>query len=84
MYFFSQCAVVVYLLARIDFRNLQSILNLVYGCVYSFALFLLCVVLRHLVTKTDCFFSVKYSAAAGPPVGPECEHCGGKHQVRSR
>lgn len=26
---------------------------------------------------------MKYSAATGPPVGPECEHCGQRHQVRA-
>uniref|UniRef100_A0A8C9YW80 tRNA (guanine(26)-N(2))-dimethyltransferase n=1 Tax=Sander lucioperca TaxID=283035 RepID=A0A8C9YW80_SANLU len=25
--------------------------------------------------------SMKYSPAAGPPVGPECEHCGQRHQL---
>uniref|UniRef100_UPI0029554A7F tRNA (guanine(26)-N(2))-dimethyltransferase n=1 Tax=Panthera onca TaxID=9690 RepID=UPI0029554A7F len=25
---------------------------------------------------------VKFSAACGPPIGPECEHCGQRHQVR--
>uniref|UniRef100_A0A7N8Y7L5 tRNA (guanine(26)-N(2))-dimethyltransferase n=1 Tax=Mastacembelus armatus TaxID=205130 RepID=A0A7N8Y7L5_9TELE len=25
--------------------------------------------------------SMKYSAATGPPVGPECEHCGQRHQM---
>uniref|UniRef100_A0A669E702 tRNA (guanine(26)-N(2))-dimethyltransferase n=1 Tax=Oreochromis niloticus TaxID=8128 RepID=A0A669E702_ORENI len=25
--------------------------------------------------------SMKYSAATGPPVGPECEHCGQRHQL---
>uniref|UniRef100_A0A671TJ50 tRNA (guanine(26)-N(2))-dimethyltransferase n=1 Tax=Sparus aurata TaxID=8175 RepID=A0A671TJ50_SPAAU len=25
--------------------------------------------------------STKYSAATGPPVGPECEHCGQRHQL---
>lgn len=26
-------------------------------------------------------FSMKYSAATGPPVGTSCEHCGQRHQV---
>lgn len=30
-----------------------------------------------------CNFRMKYSAATGPPVGPECEHCGQRHQVRA-
>ncbi|KAI3353482.1 hypothetical protein L3Q82_020007 [Scortum barcoo] len=25
--------------------------------------------------------TMKYSAATGPPVGPECEHCGHRHQL---
>lgn len=25
---------------------------------------------------------MKYSPATGPPVGPDCEHCGQRHQVR--
>lgn len=55
-----------------------------YGCVlFSCLVFVVCCD-ASVCTKDDCFFSVKYSAAAGPPVGPECEHCGGKHQVRSR
>lgn len=34
------------------------------------------------VLKWNFFgFSMKYSAATGPPVGPECEHCGQRHQV---
>lgn len=55
-----------------------------YGCVlFSCVVFVVCCD-ASVCTKDDCFFSIKYSAAAGPPVGPECEHCGGKHQVRSR
>lgn len=27
-------------------------------------------------------FRMKYSAATGPPVGLECEHCGQRHQVQ--
>lgn len=27
-------------------------------------------------------FRIKYSAATGPPVGLECEHCGQRHQVQ--
>lgn len=36
------------------------------------------------VVQSFLRFSVKYSAATGPPVGPECEHCGHRHQVAHR
>lgn len=33
---------------------------------------------------TTSLCRVKFSAACGPPVAPECEHCGQRHQVGPR
>nr|XP_011709705.1 tRNA (guanine(26)-N(2))-dimethyltransferase isoform X2 [Macaca nemestrina] len=34
-----------------------------------------------LPTNRPSLFRVKFSAACGPPVTPECEHCGQRHQL---
>ncbi|MBN3301995.1 TRM1 dimethyltransferase, partial [Amia calva] len=49
---------------------------LVYNCVGCGSFHL-----QRMGKKTSQGNHMKYSAATGPPVGPNCEHCGHKHQL---
>ncbi|XP_048103772.1 tRNA (guanine(26)-N(2))-dimethyltransferase isoform X1 [Alosa alosa] len=56
---------------------------LVYNCVGcgSFHLQRMGKRMSHGKNRPLLCFSMKYSAATGPPVGPNCEHCGQRHQL---
>ncbi|XP_068607214.1 tRNA (guanine(26)-N(2))-dimethyltransferase [Brachionichthys hirsutus] len=49
---------------------------LVYNCVGCGSFHL-----QRMGRRTSNGNHMKYSAATGPPVGPECEHCGQRHQM---
>ncbi|XP_028998416.1 tRNA (guanine(26)-N(2))-dimethyltransferase isoform X2 [Betta splendens] len=57
-------------------KNSASKQALIYNCVGcgSFQL-------QRMGRRTSNGKHMKYSAATGPPVGPECEHCGQRHQL---
>lgn len=57
-------------------KNSASKQALVYNCVGCGSFHL-----QRMGRRQSTGKNVKYSAAAGPPVGPACEHCGGKHQL---
>uniref|UniRef100_A0A3P9CBG4 tRNA (guanine(26)-N(2))-dimethyltransferase n=1 Tax=Maylandia zebra TaxID=106582 RepID=A0A3P9CBG4_9CICH len=57
-------------------KNSASKQALVYNCVGCGAFHL-----QRMGRRTSNGKHMKYSAATGPPVGPECEHCGQRHQL---
>ncbi|RVE75956.1 hypothetical protein OJAV_G00003840 [Oryzias javanicus] len=57
-------------------KNSASKQALLYNCVGCGSFHL-----QRMGRKTINGKNVKYSAATGPPVGPECEHCGHRHQL---
>lgn len=57
-------------------KNSASKQALVYNCVGCGSFHL-----QRMGRRTSNGKHVKYSAATGPPVGPECEHCGQRHQL---
>ncbi|XP_031144627.1 tRNA (guanine(26)-N(2))-dimethyltransferase [Sander lucioperca] len=57
-------------------KNSASKQALVYNCVGCGSFHL-----QRMGRRTSNGKHMKYSPAAGPPVGPECEHCGQRHQL---
>ncbi|XP_074544760.1 tRNA (guanine(26)-N(2))-dimethyltransferase [Halichoeres trimaculatus] len=57
-------------------KNSASKQALVYNCVGCGSFHL-----QRMGRKTANGNHMKYSPAVGPPVGPECEHCGQRHQL---
>ncbi|XP_061587605.1 tRNA (guanine(26)-N(2))-dimethyltransferase [Cololabis saira] len=57
-------------------KNSVSKQALVYNCVGCGSFHL-----QRMGRRTTNGKHMKYSAATGPPVGPECEHCGQRHQL---
>uniref|UniRef100_H3DN92 tRNA (guanine(26)-N(2))-dimethyltransferase n=1 Tax=Tetraodon nigroviridis TaxID=99883 RepID=H3DN92_TETNG len=57
-------------------KNSASKQALVYNCVGCGSFYL-----QRMGRRTSNGKHMKYSAATGPPVGPECEHCGQRHQL---
>ncbi|XP_047434611.1 tRNA (guanine(26)-N(2))-dimethyltransferase isoform X2 [Mugil cephalus] len=57
-------------------KNSASKQALVYNCVGCGSFHL-----QRMGRRTANGKHMKYSAATGPPVGPECEHCGQRHQL---
>lgn len=57
-------------------KNSASKQGLVYNCVGCGSFHL-----QRMGRRTSNGKQMKYSAATGPPVGPECEHCGHRHQL---
>ncbi|XP_028977844.1 tRNA (guanine(26)-N(2))-dimethyltransferase isoform X2 [Esox lucius] len=57
-------------------KNSASKQALVYNCVGCGSFHL-----QRMGKRTTQGKHVKYSAATGPPVGPDCEHCGHRHQL---
>ncbi|XP_068176929.1 tRNA (guanine(26)-N(2))-dimethyltransferase [Antennarius striatus] len=57
-------------------KNSASKQALVYNCVGCGSFHL-----QRMGRRTSNGKHMKYSAATGPPVGPECEHCGQRHQM---
>ncbi|XP_022620156.1 tRNA (guanine(26)-N(2))-dimethyltransferase isoform X1 [Seriola dumerili] len=57
-------------------KNSASKQALVYNCVGCGAFHL-----QRMGRRTSNGKHMKYSAATGPPVGPECDHCGQRHQL---
>lgn len=57
-------------------KNSASKQALVYNCVGCGSFHL-----QRMGRRTTNGNHTKYSAATGPPVGPECEHCGQRHQL---
>ncbi|XP_051801051.1 tRNA (guanine(26)-N(2))-dimethyltransferase [Acanthochromis polyacanthus] len=57
-------------------KNSASKQALVYNCVGCGSFHL-----QRMGRRTTNGKHMKYSAATGPPVGPECEHCGQRHQL---
>ncbi|KAG7274496.1 hypothetical protein CRUP_025689, partial [Coryphaenoides rupestris] len=57
-------------------KNCASKQALVYNCVGCGSFHL-----QRMGKRTPSGHHVKYSAATGPPIGPECEHCGQRHQL---
>ncbi|XP_072318372.1 tRNA (guanine(26)-N(2))-dimethyltransferase [Eucyclogobius newberryi] len=57
-------------------KNSASKQALVYNCVGCGSFHL-----QRMGRRTSNGNNMKYSAATGPPVGPECEHCGHRHQL---
>ncbi|XP_041838700.1 tRNA (guanine(26)-N(2))-dimethyltransferase isoform X2 [Melanotaenia boesemani] len=57
-------------------KNSASKQALVYNCVGCGSFHL-----QRMGRRTSNGKHMKYSAATGPPVGPECEHCGQRHQL---
>ncbi|XP_040891116.1 tRNA (guanine(26)-N(2))-dimethyltransferase [Toxotes jaculatrix] len=57
-------------------KNSASKQALVYNCVGCGSFHL-----QRMGRRTSNGKHMKYSAATGPPVGPECDHCGQKHQL---
>uniref|UniRef100_A0A7N8WSQ6 tRNA (guanine(26)-N(2))-dimethyltransferase n=1 Tax=Mastacembelus armatus TaxID=205130 RepID=A0A7N8WSQ6_9TELE len=57
-------------------KNSASKQALVYNCVGCGSFHL-----QKMGRRTSNGKHMKYSAATGPPVGPECEHCGQRHQM---
>uniref|UniRef100_A0A672FBN6 tRNA (guanine(26)-N(2))-dimethyltransferase n=1 Tax=Salarias fasciatus TaxID=181472 RepID=A0A672FBN6_SALFA len=57
-------------------KNSASKQALIYNCVGCGSFHL-----QRMGRRTSDGKHMKYSAATGPPVGPECEHCGQRHQM---
>lgn len=57
-------------------KNSASKQALLYNCVGCGSFHL-----QRMGRRTSNGKHMKYSAATGPPVGPECEHCGQRHQL---
>uniref|UniRef100_A0A8D3BI02 tRNA (guanine(26)-N(2))-dimethyltransferase n=1 Tax=Scophthalmus maximus TaxID=52904 RepID=A0A8D3BI02_SCOMX len=57
-------------------KNSASKQALVYNCVGCGSFHL-----QRLGKRTTSGKNMKYSAATGPPVGPDCDHCGQRHQL---
>uniref|UniRef100_A0A3B4B7C3 tRNA (guanine(26)-N(2))-dimethyltransferase n=1 Tax=Periophthalmus magnuspinnatus TaxID=409849 RepID=A0A3B4B7C3_9GOBI len=57
-------------------KNSASKQALVYNCVGCGSFHF-----QRMGRRTSNGKHMKYSAATGPPVGPECEHCGHRHQL---
>eukprot|EP00066_Takifugu_rubripes_P021778 XP_011611044.1 PREDICTED: tRNA (guanine(26)-N(2))-dimethyltransferase isoform X1 [Takifugu rubripes] len=57
-------------------KNSASKQALVYNCTGCGSFYL-----QRMGRRTSNGRQMKYSAATGPPVGPECEHCGQRHQL---
>ncbi|XDV51459.1 hypothetical protein PO909_020332 [Leuciscus waleckii] len=57
-------------------KNSASKQALLYNCVGCGAFHL-----QRMGKRTSQGKQMKYSAATGPPVGPNCEHCGQRHQL---
>ncbi|KAM6940499.1 tRNA (guanine(26)-N(2))-dimethyltransferase [Xenentodon cancila] len=57
-------------------KNSASKQALVYNCVGCGSFHF-----QRMGRRTSNGKHMKYSAATGPPVGPECEHCGQRHQL---
>ncbi|XP_040001474.1 tRNA (guanine(26)-N(2))-dimethyltransferase isoform X2 [Xiphias gladius] len=57
-------------------KNSASKQALVYNCVGCGSFHL-----QRMGRRTSNGKNMKYSAATGPPVGPECDHCGQRHQL---
>ncbi|KAM9856543.1 tRNA (guanine(26)-N(2))-dimethyltransferase isoform 2-T2 [Aulostomus maculatus] len=57
-------------------KNSASKQALVYSCVGCGSFHL-----QKMGRRTNNGKHMKYSAATGPPVGPECDHCGQRHQL---
>lgn len=57
-------------------KNSASKQALVYNCVGCGSFHF-----QRMGRRTSNGKQMKYSAATGPPVGPECEHCGQRHQM---
>uniref|UniRef100_A0A3B3UNK2 tRNA (guanine(26)-N(2))-dimethyltransferase n=1 Tax=Poecilia latipinna TaxID=48699 RepID=A0A3B3UNK2_9TELE len=57
-------------------KNSASKQALVYNCVGCGSFHM-----QRLGRRISSGKHMKYSAATGPPVGPECEHCGQRHQL---
>ncbi|XP_070683680.1 tRNA (guanine(26)-N(2))-dimethyltransferase [Pempheris klunzingeri] len=57
-------------------KNSASKQALVYNCVGCGSYHL-----QRMGRRTSNGKHMKYSSATGPPVGPECEHCGQRHQL---
>ncbi|XP_004084262.1 tRNA (guanine(26)-N(2))-dimethyltransferase [Oryzias latipes] len=57
-------------------KNSASKQALLYNCIGCGSFHL-----QRMGRKTINGKNVKYSAATGPPVGPECQHCGHRHQL---
>lgn len=57
-------------------KNSASKQALIYNCVGCGSFHL-----QRMGRRTSNGKHMKYSAATGPPVGPECEHCGHRHQL---
>lgn len=57
-------------------KNSASKQALIYNCVGCGSFHL-----QRMGRRTSNGNQMKYSAASGPPVGPECEHCGHRHQL---
>ncbi|XP_042341042.1 tRNA (guanine(26)-N(2))-dimethyltransferase [Plectropomus leopardus] len=61
---------------QVKVKNSASKQALVYNCVGCGSFYL-----QRMGRRTSNGKHMKYSAATGPPVGPECEHCGQRHQL---
>lgn len=57
-------------------KNSASKQALIYNCVGCGSFHM-----QRMGRRTSNGKHMKYSAATGPPVGPECEHCGQRHQM---
>lgn len=57
-------------------KNSASKQALIYNCVGCGSFHL-----QRMGRRTSNGKQMKYSVASGPPVGPECEHCGHRHQL---
>uniref|UniRef100_A0A8C6UIM3 tRNA (guanine(26)-N(2))-dimethyltransferase n=1 Tax=Neogobius melanostomus TaxID=47308 RepID=A0A8C6UIM3_9GOBI len=62
-------------------KNSASKQALIYNCVGCGSFHLQRMGRRTSNGKHPCGGNTSYSAATGPPVGPDCEHCGHRHQL---